>query len=272
MRLIRETRNINTGNGSLRLVVIRPKEAEGNLPGILWMHGGGYYEGSADMALLSRARDAAKEFGAVVVSPEYRLSGEAPYPAALEDCYAALEWMDENRAQLGISRLIVGGESAGGGLTAAVSMLARDRGKIRIDYQLPLYPMLDCFDTDSSRDNRSLFWNTKKNHEAWKLYLGDLYGSEEIPPYASPSRQKDYSGLPPCYTFVCDGEPFYRETLAYVEALKKAGIAAKADVYHADEHAFDMVFPWRRASKDAKARFLENFEKMIKDEFKTEDV
>ena len=267
MRLIRETRQINTENGELRLVMLRPKDAGGNTPGLLWLHGGGYYEGSADMVLLSRARDAAREFGAVVVSPEYRLSAEAPYPAALEDCRAALEWMNENRDELGISRIIVGGESAGGGLAAALCMLERDSGDIKIDYQLPIYPMLDCFDTDSSRDNKSLFWNTKKNHEAWKLYLGDLWGREDVPPYASPSRQTDYSGLPPCYTFVCDGEPFYRETLDYAERLNAAGVKAKVDVYHADAHAFDMVFPFRQISKDAKAKFLENFGCMINDEF-----
>ena len=267
MRLTREIRQVNTDYGELRLVVLRPKDAGGKVPGILWLHGGGFFEGSADMVLLSRARDAAREFGAVVVSPDYRLSTEAPYPAALEDCYAALEWLNENRDELGVSRIIVGGESAGGGLTAALSMLARDRGEIAIDYQLPLYPMLDCFDTDSSRDNKSIFWNTKKNHEAWKLYLGSLWGSEDIPAYASPARRADLSGLPPCYTFVCDGEPFYRETLDYVERLNAAGVTAKADVYHADAHAFDMVFPWRQISKDAKARFLENFGKMINDEF-----
>lgn len=272
MRLLREIRNIETENGPLKLVVIRPKEPGGNVPGILWMHGGGYYEGSADMVLLSRARDAAREFGAVVVSPEYRLAPADPYPAALDDCYAALEWLDANREALGVSRIIVGGESAGGGLAAALAMLARDRGRIKIDYQLPIYPMLDCFDTDSSRDNRSIFWNTKKNHEAWRMYLGELYGREDVPPYASPSRQKDYSHLPPCYTFVCDGEPFYRETLDYVEALKKAGVPARADVYHADVHAFDMVFPWTHISRDAKAGFIENIGRMIKDEFGTEDV
>ncbi|MBQ5986720.1 MAG: alpha/beta hydrolase fold domain-containing protein, partial [Clostridia bacterium] len=117
--------------------------------------------------------------------------------------------------------------------------------------------------TDSSRDNHGLTWNTKKNHEAWKKYLGPLYGSEDIPPYASPAKQKDMTGLPPCYTFVCDGEPFLDETLDYVRALNEAGVPAKADVFHADQHAFDVIMPLTKAAKDARAAFLKNFGKAI---------
>ncbi len=90
--------------------------------------------------------------------------------------------------------------------------------------------MLDDRDTDSSRDNRAPVWNTKRNHRGWKAYLGELYG-KEVPPYAAPARQTDYTNLPPAYTFVGDIEPFYCETLAYVEHLRRAGVPAKADVY-----------------------------------------
>lgn len=265
MRLERETRYMETEHGSMKLIVLRPHETVKNAPAVLWIHGGGYYEGMAEMVYFSRGRDAAQHFGAVVVSPEYRLSVEAPYPAALEDCYAALVWLSTHAKELGAdeNHIIVGGESAGGGLCAALCMLAHDRGEVKISYQFPIYPMLDCFDTDSSRDNRSLFWNTRRNHEGWQRYLGGLWGQSEVPAYASPSQRKDYSGLPPCYTFVGDGEPFYCETLEYVERLKKAGIEAEADVYHTDVHAFDVIFPMTKPAKEAREAFIRHFAKAL---------
>lgn len=259
MKFDREIRYIDTDWGSMKLLLLRPREPRGKTPAVLWIHGGGYYEGMAEMTLFSRGRDAA-QCGALVVSPEYRLSVSEPYPAALEDCYTALLWLKEHAAELGADpeMLIVGGESAGGGLTAALCMLAKDRGGPEIRFQFPIYPMLDCYDTDSSRDNHSLFWNTRRNHEGWQRYLGPLWGGE-VPAYASPSRREDLSGLPPCYTFVGDGEPFYCETVKYVEDLKKAGVQAEVDVYHVDIHAFDVMFPMNRVSKEARRAFIRHF-------------
>ena len=157
---------------------------------------------------------------------------------------------------------MVGGESAGGGLCAAVCMMARDR-EIAVSYQFPLYPMLSNIDTESSKDNHGKVWNTKRNHLGWKLYLrGDA--KKEVSPYAAPAQQTDYSKLPPCYTFVGDGEPFYCETLKYVEELKKAGVAAAVDVYHTDVHAFDMMKPDWETSKRAIAAFENHFEEALK--------
>ena len=179
---------------------------------------------------------------------------EAPYPAALEDCYSALLWLKDNADILGVndSRLMVGGESAGGGLTAALCMYARDRGEVNIACQMPLYPMLDDRDTDSSRNNHAPVWNTKRNHEAWKLYLK---GVNDITPYAAPARQTDYSNLPPAYTFVGDIEPFYCETLTYIHNLKKAGVDASVDVYPGWFHAYDMFLPFTKKAKEAIAKF-----------------
>ena len=153
---------------------------------------------------------------------------------------------------------MVGGESAGGGLTAALCMMARDRGEVKIAFQMPLYPMLDDRDTPSSRDNHGRVWNTRRNHIGWNLYLRGT-DREDLSPYASPAHQADYSGLPPAYTFVGKGEPFYCETLEYVRLLKEAGIPAKADVYDTDMHAFDMLVPEREISLRAAARFREEF-------------
>ena len=249
----------------MKLIILEPKKREDLLPGILWIHGGGYTGGTPAMVLGSCAHDLAKRYGAVVISPGYRLAGEAPYPAAFEDCCAALEYMWDHAEELGIDRerIVVGGESAGGGLAAAVCLYARDEGKVKVAMQLPLYPMLDCEDTDSSRDNHGKNWNTEKNHEGWRIYLGELWGKGSVPPYASPSRETDYKGLPPCYTYVCEGEPFYCETLEYVRRLNEAGVPAKADVFPGNVHAFDLVRPWRRSSKEAKKKRAEAYEKVI---------
>ena len=249
---------INSTGGKIDLLILRPStkaKPKAKTPGILWIHGGGYVTGMAGMIYMSRAIHLVKKYGAVVVTPEYRLSKEAPYPAALEDCYAALDYLYTHADELGVndSQLMVGGESAGGGLTAALCMYARDKGEINISYQMPLYPMIDNEDTDSSRDNHAPVWNTKRNRKAWKAYLRDVHG--EIPPYAAPARQTDYTNLPPAYTFVGDIEPFYCETLTFVEKLQKAGVKAKVDVYPGCFHAFDMLLPFLKVSKQASKVF-----------------
>ena len=125
--------------------------------------------------------------------------------------------------------------------------------------------MLDSEDTASSADNHGKVWNTKRNHWGWKHFLGDLFGTENVSKYASPARETDYSNLPPCYTFVADGEPFYEETLTYVRNLQQAGVDAKADVYHGNVHAFDMLQPGKQQSKASRKRLCEEFEKHIMD-------
>ena len=248
----------------MKLIILKPAEQNDPLPGILWIHGGGYVTGMAAMVHYSCGMYLAQKYGAVVISPEYRLAGEAPYPAALDDCYAALCWMYSHAGESNIlqDRIVVGGESAGGGLAAAVCLYARDQGEIRIAMQIPLYPMLDCEDTPSSADNHGKVWDTKRNHKGWQAYLGDLYGTDNVPKYASPSRETNYAGLPPCYTYVLDGEPFYSETLTYVRNLQLAGVDAHVDVFHGDIHAFDALF-WTENAKEAREKLSEAYEKII---------
>lgn len=261
-----ETHHIPSSNHKLKVLVVRPEAvldqtSDRRPPAILWIHGGGYVTGMASMIYMSRALPLVKKYGAVVVTPEYRLAGKDPYPAGLADCYAALLYMRDHCEEWGCdpSQIMVGGESAGGGLTAALCMLARDRGQIKIAYQMPLYPMLDDRDTESSRCNPGISWGTWRNHVSWRMYLRRLHlrcpQSGRIPAYAVPARQTDYTGLPPAYTFVGDREPFYCETLTFVEALRQAGVPAQVDVYPTGLHAFDMLMPWRRISRQAAERF-----------------
>ena len=251
---------IPTAQGSIPALVLSPKAAPENAPGLLWLHGGGYVAGMKEMVHMSRAVELVKRFGAVVLSPGYRLALQAPYPAAMDDCYAALLYLRSHAAALGVrsDQLMVGGESAGGGLCAAVCIKTRDTGEVNVAFQMPLYPMLDDRDTETSRDNHGRVWNTWKNHFGWRCYLRGT-DRETLPPYAAPARVENMEGLPPAYTFVSTGEPFYAETLEYIRRLKDCGIPASVDVYETDMHAFDMMRPKDALSIEAARRFNESF-------------
>lgn len=251
------TLRIPTAHGSIPALLLSPRTTQGNATGVLWLHGGGYAVGMKEMVHMSRAVGLVKRFGAVVLAPGYRLSLQAPYPAALDDCCAALLYLKEHAAALGVhpDQLMVGGESAGGGLCAAVCIRARDTGDVNVAFQMPLYPMLDDRDTETSRDNRGRVWNTRRNHLAWRLYLRGA-DRAQLSPYAAPARLTDFAGLPPAYSFVADGEPFYAETVRYFDRLRAAGVPAELDIYHTDMHAFDMMRP-RDAQSIAAAEAFE---------------
>ena len=255
-------RKIYIPSGARRVpaLVLSPEELSAPATGVLWIHGGGYISGMKEMVYISRAVELVKSFGAVVVSPGYRLAPFSPYPAAIDDCYAALVYMKEHAAELGMrhNQLMVGGESAGGGLCAAVCIRARDTKEVNIAFQMPLYPMLDDRDTETSRDNHGRVWNTWKNHFGWRCYLRGA-DREWLSPYAAPARVENMEGLPPAYTFVSTGEPFYAETLNYIRRLMDCGIPASADVYETDMHAFDMMRPNDALSIEAARRFNESF-------------
>ena len=231
------------------VLVLKPVKRPAADIGLLWIHGGGYITGMKEMVYMSRAVGLVRKYGVTVYSPGYRLAWQKPYPAAVEDCYQVLEYAADKEAIV-----MVGGESAGGGLAVAVCMMARDQG-IHVAYQFPLYPMISNIDTESSKNNHGKVWNTRRNHIGWRLYLRKN-ARERVSPYAAPVWQTDYSGLPPCYTFVGDGEPFYLETLQYVENLKSAGIEAEVDVYHTDMHAFDMLL-----DDDLSRKAIDKFER-----------
>ena len=251
---------IPTPHGGIPALLLSPLVPPRKATGILWLHGGGYVVGMKEMVHMSRAVELVKQFGAVVLSPGYRMSLQAPYPAAMDDCYAALLYLKENAAALGVrsDQLMIGGESAGGGLTAALCIRARDEGTVNIAFQMPLYPMLDDRDTETSRDNHGRVWNTRRNHLAWNLYLRGT-DRAHLSPYAAPARLTDFSGLPPAYSFVGDGEPFYAETVRYFDSLRSAGIPAELDVYRTDMHAFDMMRPEDTLSIQAAEAFNARF-------------
>ena len=243
----------------LRLLVVRPAVPRTGVPGVLWIHGGGYAIGAPEQSRATAERLVAAT-DCVVVLPDYRLSTRAPYPAALHDCYDALLWLRDHAGELGVAddQLVVGGESAGGGLTAAVALLARDRGDVAVAFQVPLYPMIDDRPTASSRDDDAPVWNTATNEAAWDLYLGDLRGGD-VPATAAPARATDLRGLPPAITFVGDVEPFHDEVLAHVAALRDAGVPVTSRVFAGAFHGFDIVAPSAPVSREARAFLLDAF-------------
>ena len=253
------------GSGDIRLCVYAPMayriEPEHEpLPGVLWIHGGGYGLGIPEIDE-GFIRGFIETRRCVVVAPDYRLSVEAPYPAALEDCYEALKWLAGNAAMLGVGpdQIIVGGESAGGGLTAALCIYARDRGEVPIAFQMPLYPMLDDRPYPSSTGNDAPVWDTKASEMAWKLYLGEGFRSDGLSPYAAPGRLEDFAGLPPAFTFVGDIEPFHDETVEYFGHLREAGVAAHCHVFEGCFHAFDMLCSRTTVAKEARRLLAEAF-------------
>jgi len=255
----------------LRIVIYKPLKgiaAGSEVPGVLWLHGGGYAIGVPEQEI-SYVRKMIAASNCVVVVPDYRLSPEAPYPAALDDCYTALRWMQAHAAELGYrpNQLAVGGESAGGGLTAALTLYARDQGEVNIAFQLPFYPMLDDrMTSESARDNNAPAWDSVSNASAWKLYLGPLLG-QQVPPYAAPARATEYRGLPPTITFVGELEPFRDETLAYVDHLREAGVPVDFELYPGCYHAFDSLAPWASVSKKATAFWLSRFRYAVQHHF-----
>lgn len=223
--------------------VHRPKGAAGQLPCIYSIHGGGYVLGSYEMDDL-RFDNWCPALGAVGVSVEYRLAPETPYPGPLEDCYAGLEWVFKNAESLGIDpkRIGISGASAGGGLAAGLALLARDRAELQVAFQMLIYPMIDDQRTTPSSQCEVPIWSPANNEFGWRCYLGELFGTEEVPAYAAPARAEDLDGLPPTGIWVGTADGFCDEDINYAQRLIQAGVPTELHVYPGATHAFD-VFP-----------------------------
>jgi acetyl esterase/lipase len=240
------------GDPPVPVRVHRPADATGLLPAMVTMHGGGYVIGSYDMddPLLDRW---CPSLGFVGVSVEYRLAPETPYPGPLEDCYAALRWTSDHAVELGIdpSRIGIYGLSAGGGLAAGLGLLTRDRGDVPLAFQFLDCPMLDWRGvTPSIRAHGLYVWNAASNEFGWRSYLGDLYGSDDLPPYASATGATDLTGLPPTCLVVGAIDGFRDENIDYAQRLSQAGVDCELHVMAGLPHAY-MLAPDAAAVKDA---------------------
>ncbi len=229
----------------------RPSTAP--VPAMLWIHGGGYVLGSAaqDDRL---CREMAHRLGILVAAVDYHLAPEYPFPMPLEDCHDALVWL-ANRSDVDETRVAIGGASAGGGLAAALALLARERDEVRPAFQLLSYPMLDdrtVLRTDLDERNFRL-WNNKANRFGWTSYLGAPPGSRDISGIAAPSRHEDLAGLPPAWIGVGTLDLFYDEDLAYAERLRAAGVDCEVRIVDGAFHGFDSVSPRSGVTREFRA-------------------
>jgi len=241
------------GDGAVRVRVYGPKDNQEQLPVLLYFHGGGYAIGSPEGSHAEITRFL-KACPCIIVAPDYTKSFVAPYPAAIDDCEDTLDWMLANAEPLGIrtDKVIVGGHSAGGGLTVCLLERLRERADVAIAFQMPIYPMLNHLsNTPSASNNVMPVWSTKHNKLAWKMYLGDLADSNAVPTDAAPAQLTDLSGFPPAATYVGNLDPFHDETQQYVELLEKSGVAVESKVYEGCYHAFDVAAPNAPPSVDA---------------------
>ncbi|MBO1753471.1 alpha/beta hydrolase [Actinotalea sp. BY-33] len=217
----------------------------GATPGaaVLFFHGGGYMFGHIDLfdGPVSRYVSAS---GVPMLSVEYRRAPEHPYPTPLEDAYVALLWLHEHAAELGVDPARVGvmGDSAGGGLAAALSILARDRGGPAIARQILIMPMLE--DRPTARDTHIqpyLIWSYEDSLTAWPALLGESAGGPDVPVTAAPARLEDATGLPPAYVEVGQLDLFRDEDIAYATTLSRAGVPVELHVHPGAPHEFDAI-------------------------------
>lgn len=246
--------------------IYRPENVSGNLPCIYHIHGGGYVGGAAkDLAGLHRPIVA--ELGCVIVSVDYRLAPETIFPGAIEDCYAGLVWTIANASELGvdITRIGVMGESAGGGLAAALALLARDRGEYKLAFQHLIYPMIDdrtCTRSDPHPHAGEFIWNAHNNHFGWSALLGQKPGGDNVSPYAAAARATNLTGLPPSYISTGALDLFLEEDMEYARRLLRAGVPTEFHIYPGAFHGFDLMpgvavsEASRRDSMSALARFM----------------
>ena len=237
---------------TVKMRLYRPTGRPEALPALLWMHGGGYVLGDLDQDDVS-LREMVREIGCAVVSVDYRLAPDHPFPAPLEDCYTALKWVFNAAQRLKIdpSRIAVGGASAGGGLAAALALLARDRAEIGILFQLLIYPMIDDRNVApaSATHPDTFIWSRESNRIAWEAYLGREGVSADNSPYAAVMRASELSRLPAAYIPVGELDLFLDENLAYARRLIAAGVPAELHLYPGAFHGFDGLAPQARISR-----------------------
>lgn len=236
-----DERSIPGPDGEIGIVIYQPPTPAPR-GGLLWIHGGGYIVGSGRND--PHGIGFAEHVGCTVVSVDYRLAPESTCKEAISDCFGALCWLADNAGALGVdpARIAIGGASAGGGLTAALSLYNRDHGGPDLAFQLLIYPMIDDrHDTPSGHEiTHPTVWNREVSLKAWQMYLGEAFGSDEVSPYAAAARASDLSGLPPAFVTVGMLDLFRDENIDYAQRLMAAGVPTALQVYPGMYHGAEM--------------------------------
>lgn len=244
------------GAPDISLLVCLPTTAAPPCGALYYVHGGGMVMGDRYLGVPGILATA-EELGLAVISVEYRLAPEHPHPAPVEDCYAGLQWTAGHADELGIDpdRIVIVGVSAGGGLAAALTLLAQDRGGPRPAGQILRSPMLD--DRNSTCSALQMagigLWDRAENETGWTALLGEQRGGQDVSPYASPARATDVSGLPPAFIDVGSAETFRDEAVAYATRLWQAGGQAELHVWPGGFHGFWGAAPHAALSRAALA-------------------
>ena len=236
------------GHPDVPVRVYRPAQSTASpatlVPGILMIHGGGFVIGSVEAEHAGAALTAVGT-GAVVVSVDYRLAPEHPFPAGLHDCYAALQYLHAEAAALGVdpARVALSGVSAGGGLAAATALFARDHGGPPLCFQMLQIPELDDRLQTGSMQTfvDSPMWNRPLAVQSWQAYLGPVYGTADVPAYAAPARADDLSGLPPAYISTAENDPLRDEGITYAQRLLQAGVSVELHQFPGTFHGSALV-------------------------------
>ena len=239
-----------TGDPDVLVRVYSPPKSATPRPCCYWIHGGGYIFGSIDMSD-ARCVQTAEFLDCIVVSVEYRLAPEHPFPAPLDDCYAGLAWTAAHADELGIDpeRIAIAGQSAGGGLAAALALLVRDRGEIPLCFQMLIYPMIDDRNTTPSSHLVTKVWTRETNLLGWRCYLGHEPGIDGVSPYAAAARAEDLRGLAPAFIGVGTLDVFRDENIDYAGRLLAAGVPTELHVYPGAPHGFEGLAPQAEVSQ-----------------------
>lgn len=248
------------GAPAIRVRLYRRRTTPRPVPALLWLHGGGFLFGSPEFDQHNNIA-MVRELGITVAAVDYRLAPQHPFPAALEDAYAALRWLNAQAATLAITteRIAIGGSSAGGGLAAALVLMAADRGELSVAFQLLLYPMLDdrtVLRTDVDASNLRM-WDLRSNRYGWTAYLGQEPGSGGVSPYAAPARRDNLAGLPPAWIGTGGFDLFRDENLAYAKRLQAAGVACETQLVPGAYHGFDAISRDAPVSREFRGSYMQ---------------
>jgi len=232
--------------------IYTPKSSTSASPALVYFHGGAFVIGDL-YTEESRCLRLAADGGCVVVSVDYRLAPENPFPVGVEDCYSALVWVAAHAGDLGIDvdRIAVGGSSAGGALSAAVAQMSRDRGGVPLAMQLLIYPVIDDrMDTPSMKAfSATPVWTSGSNAQMWDFYLG--VRRDYVSNYAAPGRATDLSDLPPTYIMTAELDPLRDEGIIYGQRLMQARVPVELHCFAGACHGFDLLAPAIELSRRA---------------------